>query len=396
MRTIATATLFGLTTVVLQGCKSKSPSPSPGPSPPTTQTTTPVPAPPHTFNCGNAGAKCVQCDVSCDPAYAYIRRLRSGDGEVGDSCVCQICEQGFIAGADGKCTQTTANAPLVFYAYYAKDSESYAFENQDGASALGVIEYLHREVVGTTSCEAKQGQAAQLCERHFCIDRIHRQRITMFNTPAVYAERKGQFGPWNSFNSAACTPASACTLRFKKYGYNVGCMKNPYDPPFSTEPLSGGNYYDFPGKCPLLDYTKKDAACAAEQPGGQCGNPDGTANCTWSAEDAGFVMVDDLSGITSLPRPSGSGNFSSFHEWCEAMAGDVNDPDPRHHSWKGDYPGGEWAKETTPTQKGQKSLPFWLNPGNDAADHARAAALEDLFAAKYPDSPRLPEPVCDF
>mmetsp|Transcript_2707 Transcript_2707/g.5771 ORF Transcript_2707/g.5771 Transcript_2707/m.5771 type:complete len:398 (-) Transcript_2707:197-1390(-) len=397
MRVALNAAMIALPGVLLQGCSSKSPSPSPSPGPsPTPTPPGPAPAPPVSYKCDAAGPDCVQCDVACESSEAIIRRLRVGDGAVGDGCKCQICKQGLQADETGSCTKASGTAPMVFYAYYAKDSESYPFENQDGASALGVIEYLHREVVGTTSCEAKQGQAAQLCERHFCIDRIHRQRITMMNPSTVYTERTGQFGPWNSFNAAACTPASDCTKRFEKYGYNVGCMKNPYDPPFNTKPLSGGNYYDFPGECPLSDYTKKTDDCKKAQPGGQCSQPDGTSNCTWHAEDAGYVMIDDLSGITSIPRPSGSGNFTSFHEWCTTMAGDVNDPDPTHHPWKGDYPGGEWAKDTTPKQKGQKSLPFWLNPGQDQADQARASALEDLFAAKYPDSPRLPEPVCDW
>merc|ERR1712079_936503 len=57
-------------------------------------------------------------------------------------------------------------------------------------------------------------------------------------------------------------------------------------------------WYSLPGKCPSAEYTDKTEACVEAEHGGECLDPDGTKNCTWTAKYAGEIRLDELSGIT--------------------------------------------------------------------------------------------------
>merc|ERR1719160_892264 len=201
---------------------------------------------------------------------------------------------------------------IQFYNYRAADNQSYPFGNCDGASAMGVIAYLHHEVVGILEpgSDGKWYPA-----RKFGIDRIKRYLITMKNPPAVYNDHKSQFGPWNPFDSAQCsttdqTDGPGCRKRWEKYGYSVGCLNHPYNPT-----AKGEQYYDFPARCPVEDYTNQNEECQVKYPGGECLNPDGRVECTWKAEDAGEILLSDLEGIPETQWKTWN-NFTA-HRVCE-------------------------------------------------------------------------------
>lgn len=260
---------------------------------------------------------------------------------------------------------------IQFYNYRASDNESYAFGNCDGASAMGVIAYLHHEVVGVL----EHGPDGKMYPtRKFGIDRIKRQLITMMNPPAVYNEHQGQFGPWNPFDKAQCSTTDpdkaadlGCKHRWDTYGYNVGCLKTPFNPSAKTE-----QYYDFPAECPVEDYTKKTPECKTEYPGGQCLVPDGRRECTWKAEDAGEIMLSDLEGIPE----------TQWKTWDAFRAARVCefDKDPGNCHLQGLVGTG---------------LPFWNEMFSWIAQQKRAQTLMDQFKAKYPDSAYLNDPYCD-
>merc|ERR1711972_1167940 len=68
-----------------------------------------------------------------------------------------------------------------------------------------------------------------------------------------------------------------CTKTWDNYGYVVGCNKftDHYPYPGRDTDYPEGIWYDFP-----LD--------------GKCSSPIGAWTCTWSAEEAGEIMLSDL------------------------------------------------------------------------------------------------------
>jgi len=259
---------------------------------------------------------------------------------------------------------------IQFYNYRAADNQSYPFGNCDGASAMGVIAYLHHEVVGILE-PGPDGKWYPT--RKFGIDRIKRELITMKNPPAVYNNHKSQFGPWNPFDAAQCSSTDSqdgpgCHKRWATYGYNVGCLNHPFNP---TAP--GEQYYDFPAACPVENYTRQDAQCKTEYPGGQCLLPDGRVECTWKAEDAGEIMLSDLEGI----------------------------PETQWKTWENFRASRVCEFDKAPGQCAQDGLigtglPFWNDMLSAVAQQKRAQTLMQQFKTKYPDSLVIQDPTCDW
>jgi len=89
--------------------------------------------------------------------------------------------------------------------------------------------------------------------------------------------------------------------------------------------------------------------------------PDGTNACTWSAEDAGEISLDELAGISDRVRFCKQGNY------------EYNDFSDRGHG-------------TT----------FWDGKADPARNAQRVARMLELFAEHYPEADNmLPEPICD-
>merc|ERR1719217_59069 len=157
-----------------------------------------------------------------------------------------------------------------------------------------------------------------------------------------------------------------------KYGYVVGCNDlNNHAFPFPTWHVNYPNatWYSVPGECPSRFWSDKDKDCKAAEPGGICKAPTGEGDCTVSIEDAGFVTLDDVVGIDD--------QGDDLHkEWCKAGNNEYN--------FKLD--------------KGVK-FDFWDRIWDIDKNTKRMGAVDDAFAAKYPDMPRdneLPQPKCDF
>jgi hypothetical protein len=359
---------------------------APAASPPSKHT--PVPHVPHvpqwTFNGSSTCTGAQQysgCTVCSDSATCSACK----DGMVLDKNICAPNSCGILGcascGQDNKCTTCAPNyygagctpwykmqGPklIQFYSYRAKNNESYPFTNVDGSAASAVIGYLHHEVVGNLD-------SSNHPVHKFGIDRIQRTLITMHNPPAVYEARNGQFGQWDSFDKGRCDPSDpndkpGCPLRFQTYGYAVGCLKNPFC--VTCDPTS---YYDFPGPCPIADYTQQNDTCKAQYPGGQCIRPDGRRECTWNETDAGFILLDDLEGVNDTEWKTWS-NFSA-HKACEF------DKFPGACATRGLIGSG---------------LPFWDHMDYPPNQRNRTTKLIQMFQEKYPERPILPEPSCDW
>jgi len=185
---------------------------------------------------------------------------------------------------------------------------------------------------------------------------------------------------------------------YEYYGYTIGCntlgvpkglgagifpicptqvgQDQKYCPPDGSSDVRYENayWYSLPGKCPTLEYNKKTEACEKSQPGGLCqGVPTGTSNCTWSYEDAGFINLDDLSGISSL-------GYKSYADFCKAGCREYGNFQPFE-------------------DKGGCGVTYWDHRFDVAANRQRVHKADQMFKAKYPAMPSdsdLATPSCDF
>lgn len=328
----------------------------------------PAPAPKLSCNVTNCEtcATRTSCSV-CKNGYNMVddqtcsfqcSKGQEGCWDCTDSETCRTCRPGYSLNGK-KCFPLGKMANISYYMYHAVDDQNYPLGSADIASLAGVMWYIHNEVVECTP--------RGTCTRKFGISRILRYRLVMRNPDSVFAERAGQFGRFVMFDKAKCTSGgpdgeSGCEGWWEKYGYFVGCSipasKTPGDNPYGPNSA----WYSLPGPCPEKDFTAKSPTCMKQQPGGECENPDGSNTCTWSAEPAGEVTIDELEGL-KVP----------YHQWC--LEG-----------------GCEYDRAT---DKGVRT-DFWDGFHDLRKNFNRTMALRRLFAKKYPDMPEdLPEPVCD-
>ena len=179
--------------------------------------------------------------------------------------------------------------------------------------------YLHNEIVIAPG-------------RKYGIDRIRRYKMTLRPVVEFWNVHHFNFGPFFAFDAAQCT-SEPCEKVYDKYGFIPGCQpvtpnRSAYqseinsllcerckdDPDGCRQPM----WYSFPGPCPLKQLNKdqvdehlnsrlsaktddeaKSKQCRQEQPGGLCEEGDalGAPDCVFTAEEAGEIMLDELTGI---------------------------------------------------------------------------------------------------
>jgi len=257
------------------------------------------------------------------------------------------------------------------------------------------------EVVKTCTGEGFLAGGGSVGDRKFSISVIRRLKISM-KTPLPLQNAGMKFGPLQSFDSGETTGPHlysaqdgvgsgwTSTEEWEKFGYNVGCGyigQWPHD----TEPggwTSGTSYpdciwYSLVGPCPQVGRSQREPWCDVAFPGGFCSSPTGQGNCTYSYEDAGWIDIDNLVGIT--PK------WPSRKAFCEQC-----------HVEGGPY---------TPQFQGGCGLDFWgPNIWEDVTGNAgRVQKALAAFEAKYPkctgsssdvtyctDPAFLTQPACDF
>eukprot|EP00451_Oxyrrhis_marina_P016664 CAMPEP_0204332174 /NCGR_PEP_ID=MMETSP0469-20131031/16263_1 /ASSEMBLY_ACC=CAM_ASM_000384 /TAXON_ID=2969 /ORGANISM="Oxyrrhis marina" /LENGTH=359 /DNA_ID=CAMNT_0051315285 /DNA_START=27 /DNA_END=1106 /DNA_ORIENTATION=+ len=318
--------VIGLIVGFTAGSKDDGPSPSPGPSPP-------GPSPTTTASPDNPIVDCSDDSITAGCASCYK------DGSC--SCIPGYNEH------DKGCAKATEPQLMTFYMYRAQNDEDYPLDNNNAASLEGVVWYVHNEVVRLS------------CPRHYNITRIKRFKITMENTPELFAERSSQFGPFVAMDKASCTVPD-CSSLWDKYGYITGCQKQTS----GTGQYYGLKtiWYSLVGACPEMPFDQKTDECKKEHPGGQCSSPDGSKTCTWKYEPAGEISLDELEGIDDYAKFCSDGNR-------------------------------EYVPET---DKGV-GCSFWDGLQDPEANAKRVKAAAALFLKKFPDMPlTTPTPLCDW
>lgn len=306
-------------------------------------------------------AVCRRCKDDYDQHLdACIYRCSTGQRKSGCSplgCLsdgsCRSCVPGFTVKKLGEnfrgpaysCAKAAKPVKMNFFMYRAQNDDNYLPANTVLASPAGVMWYLHNEVVD--SCPGGS--------RRFGIARVLRYNITVHNPAAVFTKIKGQFGHFVDFKWGECRNPD-CDRWWKEFGYAVGCQNQ------NSHHYKQATFYSLPGPCPSKALDSKSDVCNFQQPGGFCSHPDGTGNCTWSAELAGNVSVDELSGIHDI------------RAFCAAGK----------------------AEYSSKTDKGNGTN-FWDERMNATRNDERVSELLKLFALHYPevDVLSMPPPICD-
>jgi hypothetical protein len=182
---------------------------------------------------------------------------------------------GSLEDTSSKCRALGAPT-YTFYMYRVTGDTDWPIENVNAASLGGVLWYLHNEVI-----VAKP--------RKFGIKRMRRFKVQVAGTPAL-AKLNMTFGVRFAYDTQVCTGAGPwaspkeCEAQFKKYGHFIGCNHlGSY--PFPTAAKGFPNHYP--------------EAVWYSLPGqGRChGRPTGEDNCTYSFEEKGDILLDELVGI---------------------------------------------------------------------------------------------------
>jgi len=213
----------------------------------------------------------------------------------------------------------------TFYLYRAMNDYTYPIGNENMGNLPGVMWYLSNEVMPR-------------CPKRYNIQRIKRIKVHYKATSELF-DRGMNFGVRYSYDAGKCTGSNtrlmgSCNRTWDRFGYVLGCNK------FTS-------HYPWP----IVDTVYPDGVWYGLPIEGRCDHPTGEWNCTWSYEDAGEVMLEELEQ-----------NVTGYGYCC-----------------------------------GGNCTGFWDGRFLSSFCDRRLQQTYDLFAAKYPDMPRdLPVPDCDF
>jgi len=289
--------------------------------------------------CGEGHACCMESAKSieapeCRGAFGFHRHNRY-------ECVATLGSCEFMEVADGEsCKKPDKPQSLAFYMYKAAGPNYPMSFNETGSMGTlgGVMWYLHNDVVTQ-------------CPRRYGVDRIRRYFVTVKSTDALYAATARMFDRYSDFEDGKAAE-SWMIDHWTKYGYNPGCLH--VDPAKTQAAYENAVWYSLPGKCPSRDIFGRTAKCLRQEQGGNCDAPDGTRTCTWHAQFAGEVFLDELANI---PDPATFCSSGKYEFDLETDAGIGSD--------------------------------FWNGKISPAACNNRMKRVYGLFEQKYPGMPRL-------
>lgn len=325
----------------------------------------------------NSGCESGSCDAdgsSCTACLPGFELASVDSEEVWDGEVIMRRLRGRAEGGKQKCVKAKQNVAMNFFMYRAQSTTTYPPENVDLASAAGVMWYLHNEVVDRRMSCLCDPDGSNCVHRHYDITRVLRYKVTVYNTPQVHSARGGQLGPFVQFDMGMCTLGN-CENVWAQYGYQVGCQNTARSPDYGDSSV----WYSLPGPCPILKYNDPNKKICSDgdrtpgskfqdaRPGGAwCDNhthaPDGSNACTWTAEYAGEIDLDELAGITD------------HLAFCKA----------EHYEYD----------DASDVGNGNS---FWNNRSSKQHNLNRVLAMMQLFAKRWPEQDnKLPEPRCDF
>jgi len=284
----------------------------------------------------------------------------------------------------------------TFYMYRAQGNADYPLENINTADLAGVMWYLHNEVVQNTP-------------RKYHVDRIKRYKVTVQNTWEFWNAHKRQFSAFVAYDAGRCS-TPICKDIYHHYGFVVGCQvcdtnvaaylakdQTNWNCEKGSDKCRAGIWYSLPGPCPAMGMSNneinpnkdslnvmksKDPKCVKRMPGGHCKNATGAPDCTYSYEEAGEIMLNELVGIVDY-NDFWNTSFTRCAHKAKKSGGHVSDC--KHQ------------KEYVRKLDTGIGCSFWdgIHGKDKCAD--RMNAVRRLFKKHYPAFPEsLPEPPCEF
>ncbi|KAH7470492.1 hypothetical protein PRIC1_001622 [Phytophthora ramorum] len=259
--------------------------------------------------------------------------------------------------------------------YYDDATEAYVglMDTVNTASVEGALMYVQAEGINydTRSTEercTRKNDMAYVVFYEFAIAQTN-------ETLALYedAASQNEYGTMLAMDSGRCTPSS--TTSSGGEGFPTACYYfngdegEPEVGPFiggttkETDPRApypNNVWYSFPNSCPLEEWSDKTSECRASTRQGLCDvgvMPDGIS-CTFGYRVLGFILIDDLVGITSMVSNTTGETYANFTEFCED---------------------GGVEFEATTDGVWIDGLSFWENPQDEDANSERATKLVEAY-----------------
>ncbi|KAH7489094.1 hypothetical protein KRP22_012291 [Phytophthora ramorum] len=250
-----------------------------------------------------------------------------------------------------------------------------SLDTVNAASVEGALMYVQAEGINYDTrsteyrCTRKSGMAYIV---------LYEMAIVQTNeTLALYQDTADQneYGPLVPMDSGRCTPTStdgsSDVFPTVCYYFN-GTNGEPNIGPFvgaelketTTDPRApypNNVWYSFPNSCPLESWGDKTDECRATTRHGLCDMdvmPDGVT-CTFNYRVLGFLLLDDLVGITSMASSTTGNTYNNFTEFCEDGGVEFEATTD-----------GEWVD----------GISFWLKPQDEDANAERATKLVEAYS----------------
>uniref|UniRef100_H3HDL2 Uncharacterized protein n=1 Tax=Phytophthora ramorum TaxID=164328 RepID=H3HDL2_PHYRM len=264
--------------------------------------------------------------------------------------------------------------------YYDTFEDKYqaVLDTVNMASVEGALKYVQAECINASVITS--------CERKNDIKYVVFYQTTVVQPAAAmefYVNATDEYDfavercPFMAMDGGQCDPNSdgsfpdVCNQYIGAGGQpNLGfCVGGTLQDNEAIAPYPHNYWFSFPNSCPQELWDDKTDACREEYPGGMCPlgvEPDGVT-CTFSYEILGYILLDDVVGITSMINPLTGKTYADYYEFCEDG-------------------GIEFSVSTVVTSLlGVTGLDFWANPGDSDANAERVeklvSAYDDLVSA---------------
>ncbi|KAF1792734.1 hypothetical protein GQ600_21436 [Phytophthora cactorum] len=245
-------------------------------------------------------------------------------------------------------------------AYYDDANEAYVglMDTVNTASVEGALMYVQAEGINydTRSTEERCTRKNEMAYVVFYEYAIAQTNETL----ALYAETSNQneYGTMLAMDSGRCTPSS--TTSSGGEGFPTACYYfNGDEGEPEVGPFVGGTIKETDPRARTRT-TDKTSECRASTRQGLCDigvMPDGVS-CTFAYRVLGFILIDDLVGITSMVSNTTGETYANFTEFCEDGGVEFEATES-----------GEWID----------GISFWENPQDEDANSERAKKLVEAY-----------------
>uniref|UniRef100_M4C0E4 Uncharacterized protein n=1 Tax=Hyaloperonospora arabidopsidis (strain Emoy2) TaxID=559515 RepID=M4C0E4_HYAAE len=197
------------------------------------------------------------------------------------------------------------------------------------ASIEGALKYVQAECINAS--------VVTNCKRKNDIKYVVFYQTTVVQPPAsmnYYANATNEYNfaiehcPFVPMDGGRCNPSADGSFPKEcdqyigaagepKLGFCVGGTLQDNE---AIAPYPHNYWFSFPNSCPLSRWSNKTDSCRKEFAGGLCPHgiePDGET-CTFSYEILGYILLDDVVGITSMVNPNTGDTYTDYHDFCEA------------------------------------------------------------------------------